>query len=84
LPTPGDGTLGRNTERAASFRNTDLSLLKLIYFGQRQLNLRADALNAFNQDNYGVPVIVMSNTAFGTNTNNWGNRTITLSAKFVW
>ena len=80
----GNGTLGRNTERSAAFWNTDLSLLKRIFIGQRQLILRADAFNAFNQDAYGIPVTNMSNTAFGTNTNNWGRRVITLSAKFIW
>jgi hypothetical protein len=45
--------------------------------------------NAFNQDNYGIPVVNMSNTGFGTNAggaapNGWGLRIITLSAKFVW
>ncbi len=85
----GDGTLGRNTERAAPFWNTDLSLLKRIHLGQRQIILRADAYNAFNQDNYGIPVVNMSNTGFGTNAggaapNGWGLRIITLSAKFVW
>jgi hypothetical protein len=85
----GNGTLGRNADRAASFWNTDLSLLKRIYLGPRQLILRADAFNAFNQDNYGIPVVNMSNTAFGTNTggptpDGWGRRIITLSAKFIW
>ena len=80
----GDGTLGRNTERSAAFWNTDVSLLKRILLGQRQLILRADAFNAFNQDAYGIPVTNMSNTAFGTNTNNWGRRVVTLSAKFIW
>ena len=36
--------------------------------------VRLDLYNAFNQDNYGVPVNSLSNPAFGTNTNNWGNR----------
>ena len=80
----GNGTLGRNSERSAAFWNTDVSLLKRIFIGQRQLILRADAFNAFNQDAYGIPVTNMSNTAFGTNTNNWGRRVITLSAKFIW
>jgi hypothetical protein len=80
----GDGTLGRNSERAASYWNTDLGLMKRFYLGQRQLILRADMFNAFNQDSYGVPVNTMSNTAFGTNTNNWGQRTVTLGAKFIW
>jgi hypothetical protein len=80
----GDGTLGRNTERAAGYWNTDLSLMKRVSFGRREVILRADAFNVFNQDNYGVPVNTMSNPAFGTNTNNWGNRSVTLSAKVIW
>jgi Carboxypeptidase regulatory-like domain/TonB dependent receptor-like, beta-barrel len=81
----GDGSLGRNTERTASFWNTDVSLLKRLYmFGDRQLILRADAFNAFNQDSYGLPTVSMSSASFGKNSNNWGQRTITLSAKFVW
>ena len=39
-------------------------------------------LNAFNQDQYGNPIASMTNPGFGTNTNDWGARTITLSAKF--
>ena len=80
----GDGNLGRNADRSASFWNTDLSLLKRIHMGQRQLVLRADAFNAFNQDAYGIPVVNMANSGFGTNTNNWGQRVVTLSAKFIW
>ena len=68
----GDGNLPRNADRAASYWNTDLSLLKRIYIGQRQLVLRADAFNAFNQDNYGIPVVNMANSGFGTNTNGLG------------
>ncbi len=68
----GNGNLGRNADRAAPFWNTDLSLLKRIYIGQRQLVLRADAFNAFNQDSYGIPVVNMANSGFGTNTNELG------------
>jgi hypothetical protein len=81
----GNGTLGRNTERAASFWNTDLSLSKRFFLiGDSQLIIRADAFNAFNQDSYGVPVLNMSSTSFGQNTNNWGRRVVLLSAKFVF
>ncbi len=44
--------------------------------------VRVDLFNAFNQDNYGVPVNSMNNTAFGTNTNDWGKRTVLLSARY--
>ena len=49
---------------------------------KHNLLIRADFLNAFNWDNYGIPVNNMSSADFGRNTNNWGNRTITLSGKY--
>ncbi len=79
----GNGSAPRNPERAASFWNTDLSLMKRFYvFGDRQLQIRADAFNVFNQDNYGIPVGNMNSGSFGQNTQNWGRRIVTLSAKF--
>jgi hypothetical protein len=79
----GNGSAPRNGERGAGFWNTDLSLMKRFYvFGDRQLQIRADAFNAFNQDSYGIPVSNMNSPSFGQNTNNWGRRIITLSAKF--
>ena len=77
------GSLGRNTERTTSAWQTDLSLLKRFYFwGDKQLVIRIDAFNAFNQDDYGLPITNMSNASFGQNTAFWGQRVITLGAKF--
>jgi hypothetical protein len=90
----GNGNAPRNNERFNGFWNTDLSLLKRFYiFGARQLVIRADAFNAFNQDNYGASTNIstamtnMSSTSFGQNpggttANGWGRRIVTLSAKF--
>jgi len=78
------GNAPRNTERTASFWNSDLSLLKRFNIGQRQLIVRADMFNAFNQDSYGLPTNLMSSASFGQNGNSWGRRIVTLSAKFVW
>lgn len=83
----GNGNLGRNTLRAPGFWNTDLSVLKrfvLPWGGEEnhRLVLRADFLNAFNQDNYGIPVNSMNSVDFGKNLNNWGNRSITLGIKY--
>jgi hypothetical protein len=92
----GNGNAPRNNERFNGFWNTDLSLLKRFYIlGNRQLIIRADAFNAFNQDNYGSSTNIstamtnMSSTSFGqnpggvsTNALGWGRRIITLSAKF--
>ncbi len=81
----GNGNAPRNTERTAAFWNTDLSLLKRFYvFGDRQLIIRADAFNAFNQDSYGLPTNLMNSASFGQNGNSWGRRIVTLSAKIVF
>ena len=82
----GNGNLGKNTFRAPGFYNSDLSLQKKIFmpWGEtpHRLILRADFVNAFNQDNYGRPVNSLSNPDFGKNLNNWGNRSITLALKY--
>jgi hypothetical protein len=57
---------------------------RFFLFGDRQLVVRADAFNAFNQDQYGLPNASMSSASFGINGNNWGRRIVTLSAKFIW
>lgn len=80
----GNGNAPRNSERGAPFWQTDLSLLKRFYIGQRQLHVRADAINAFNQDRYDNPVNLMTSPSFGQNTNDFGRRSVLLSAKFVW
>lgn len=80
-----NGNLGKNTLRAPSFWNSDLSLQKHVRILERQeLVLRADLFNAFNQDNYGIPVNSLSSPSFGLNTNNWGNRAMTLGIKYTF
>lgn len=79
----GNGNLGKNTLRAPHFPNTDLSLLKRVkIFEGQALVLRVDMFNAFNQDNYGIPINNLNNVGYGTNTNNWGTRTLTIGAKY--
>lgn len=81
----GNGNLGKNTLRAPSFWNNDLSLLKRIRILEgHSLVLRADLLNAFNQDNYGIPVNSLNSLSYGLNTNNWGNRSMTLGIKYTF
>jgi outer membrane receptor protein involved in Fe transport len=85
----GNGNLGKNTLRAPGFWNSDLSILKRFVLpwggeNKHKFQIRADFLNAFNQDNYGRPVNVMNSVDFGKNLNNWGNRSITLSGKYVF
>jgi hypothetical protein len=80
-----NGNLGKNTLRAPGFWNSDLSLLKNIRILEgHKLVLRADLFNAFNQDNYGIPVNSLNSTIFGRNTNNWGNRSMLLGLKYAF
>ena len=81
----GNGNLGKNTFRAPGFYNSDLSVQKIFRFAgenSHRLIFRVDFLNAFNQDNYGRPVNSLNSADFGRNLNNWGNRSITLGAKY--
>lgn len=80
----GNGNAPRNSERGAPFWQTDLSVLKRFYIGERQLHVRADMINAFNQDRYDNPVNLMTSPSFGQNTNDFGRRSVLLSAKFLW
>ena len=80
----GNGNAPRNSERGAPFWQTDLSVLKRFSLGQRQLHIRADVINAFNQDRYDNPVNLMNSPSFGQNTNDYGRRSVLLSAKVVF
>lgn len=79
----GNGNLGRNTLIAPAFFRWDLTVARRFpLFSTHRLLVRADLLNAFNQDNYGTPVNSLNSPTFGTNTNNWGNRIIMLSGRY--
>jgi hypothetical protein len=79
----GNGNVGRNELRGPGFTNWDISLSKRFGLGgTHALSIRADFLNAFNQDNYQNPVSNMTSTDFGKNIQNWGNRSITLGASY--
>lgn len=78
----GNGNGLKTAHRAAASFNTDLSLSKTVTFGRHRVSLRVDAFNLFDQDDYGLPVTNMASPDFGRNTNNWGNRTISLGARY--
>lgn len=81
----GNGNAPRNSERAAPFWNTDLSLMKRFDLpGRVRFSVRIDAFNVFNQDNYDLPVLNMASPSFGQNTRNWGRRIIQLGGKFTF
>jgi carboxypeptidase family protein len=81
----GNGNAPRNTERAAPFWNTDLSLMKRFSLpSDVKFMVRVDGFNVLNQDNYGVPINRMNDAGFGTNTNSWGRRIFQLAGKFTF
>ncbi|HEY3128461.1 MAG TPA: carboxypeptidase regulatory-like domain-containing protein [Acidobacteriota bacterium] len=79
----GNGNLGRNTLRAPKTVNTNFSVQKHFnIIEDHKLIFRADFFNAFNQDDYQRPVNNMNSPDYGKNTQNWGNRAITLGLKY--
>jgi hypothetical protein len=96
LPLPnslGNGNAPRNGERMAHVWNTDANVMKHFSIGgTRRLTFRVDALNTFNQDNFGgaqqttIPTTFnnMSSPSFGQNTNNWGRRSLQMSVSVDW
>jgi hypothetical protein len=88
----GGGNAPRNSERYAGVWNTDISLMKRVPIGSREVIFRVDAFNAFNQDDYdgvrGVNIATvqgfntMTSPSFGQNGLNWGRRSFQFSGKF--
>jgi hypothetical protein len=88
----GNGNAPRNSERYAPVWLTDLSLMKRVSFGSRQVSFRVDAFNVFDQDDYGgargttispAPTFNnLSSPSFGQNGLNWGRRSLQIGAKF--
>ena len=85
---PFGGNLGRNTLRGPGFTNWNFSVAKTFSLTERlHLRIRNDFINLFNHRNYGPPENRMVSPAFGQNTRGQvgqPNRTMLLSAKFVW
>ena len=67
VPAAGQtGTLGRNTERAPSFADVNLSLQKDFRLTERfNAQFRAEAFNALNRTNLDVPINNLGNVLFG-------------------
>jgi hypothetical protein len=81
----GNGNAPRNGLRGPGFQNWDLSLSKkFTTYADQAITFRLDAINVFNQDNYGNPVSNMNSPDFGKNTNDWGERQILVSLGYRW
>jgi hypothetical protein len=61
-----DGTVGRNTFRAAGQHNFDLALSRSIALSETvRVVFRTEAFNAFNRVNFSIPVRILESPAFG-------------------
>jgi hypothetical protein len=83
-PFGQDGRIGRNTFRAGSILELDLSVMKKIYLRAREtLTLRADVFNLPNRANFGIPVRLLEAPSFGQATNTvTSGRRIQISLKY--
>jgi len=64
-----DGRIERNTFRAGSVVELDISISKKVFSsGSRNLTLRADIFNFINRANFGVPVRWLGAINFGQAT----------------
>ena len=64
-PFGQSGRVGRNSFRAGSVVELDLSVIKGFTFGERRLNFRTDIFNFINRANFGVPVRLLEAPGFG-------------------
>jgi hypothetical protein len=91
-----DGTLGRNTFRGPQYATVDLSLARNFTLrAEKQLQLRFEAFNAFNQVNLYLPNSDLSlalqadgtfskTSPFGKSTQAFESRTLQASLRFVF
>ena len=64
-----DGRIGRNSFRAGSTLELDLSVVKSFAFtSQQRLSVRADIFNFINRANFGIPVRFLGAAGFGEAT----------------
>ncbi|MEO8500716.1 MAG: TonB-dependent receptor [Vicinamibacteria bacterium] len=81
--TAGLSSQTRNAVRGPGFNRTDLSIFKNISFGKaKQVQLRIEGFNVFNQVRWGQPVNNSSAANFGAITSSDDGRIIQFGAKF--
>ncbi len=85
-PTLGQsGTLGRNTFRGPKYSGVDLSFARIFsVLENKQIQLRFEAFNAFNQVNLYLPNADLSLSNFGKSTQAFEARTLQIGARFIF
>ena len=81
--TGGLSSQPRNAVRGPGFNRTDLSIFKNFSFsGRKQLQIRIEGFNIFDQARFGSPVSASAAANFGVLTTSEDGRTIQFGAKF--
>jgi hypothetical protein len=84
-PSQPFGNAPRNNVRGPNFMQFDLAASKNVPLGGAvKLQVRLEAFNLFNRDNFLAPAGNRSATTFGTITNTYDARQLQLGVKVIW
>ena len=84
-PSQPFGNAPRNNVRGPNFWQLDVAATKNVPLGSRaKLQVRVEAFNLFNRDNFTAPAGNRSNTTFGTITSTYDARQVQLGVKVLW
>jgi hypothetical protein len=79
------GNAGRNIVIGPGIFNTDMSVIRNVYFGSRSVQFRLEAFNVFNHPVWGDPQMSMASPLYGTiNTTRTPMRELQLGVKFAF
>ena len=84
-PSQPFGNATRNSVRGPNFWQMDVAATKNVTMGSRaKLQIRVEAFNLFNRDNFTAPAGNRSAATFGTITSTYDARQVQLGVKVLW
>ncbi len=84
-PSQPFGNAPRNNVRGPNFWQLDVAATKNVALGSRtKMQIRVEAFNLFNRDNFTAPAGNRSNVTFGTITSTYDARQVQLGLKVIW
>jgi hypothetical protein len=84
-PTQPFGNAPRNNVRGPNFWQMDVAATKNVQIGSRaKMQIRVEAFNLFNRDNFTAPAGNRTNATFGSITSTYDARQVQLGVKVLW